>query len=190
MVSTKLPVRRCRSQTPCWEWASRRPAVHGVVVRAGFGDLNLAGDGGVFPGDLRGGTVGDIDGLELLIHDIALILQLPQVVAAGAGQVVDVDIAAVIRSVLPDGVFIAVIEQEGHTIDTLTGVRVDLVDQDAAECLVGHRQGDGLAVLHLEIVGCGIHLEALCRLGLHGVVGTILQRDKDAAILAGGPRCR
>ena len=60
------------------------------------------------------------------------------------------------------------------------------MDQDAAECLVGHRQGDGLAVLHLEIVGCGIHLEALCRLGLHGVVGTILQRDKDAAILAGG----
>ena len=35
-------------------------------------------------------------------------------------------------------------------------------------------------------MGCGIHLEALCRLGLHGVVATILQRDKDAAILAGG----
>ena len=60
------------------------------------------------------------------------------------------------------------------------------MDQDAAERLVGHRQGDGLAALHLEVVGRGIHLEALCRLSLHGVVGSILQRDKDAAILAGG----
>src|SRR5699024_3125599 len=100
------------------------PAVHGVVVRAGFGDLNLAGDGGVLPGDLRGGAIGDIDGLELLIHDVALILQLPQVVAAGAGQVVDIDIAPVIRGVLPNGILIAVIEQEGHTVDALTGIRV------------------------------------------------------------------
>ena len=73
-----------------------RPAVHGVVVRRGLGHLDLSSDGRVLPDDFRSGAIGDVDGLELLIHDISLILQLPQVVAAGAGQVVDVDIAAII----------------------------------------------------------------------------------------------
>ena len=87
------------------------PAVHGVVVLGGLGDLDLSRDSGVLPGDLGGGSIGDIDGLQLGIHDVAVILQFPQVVAPGRGQVVDIDVPRVIAAVLPDGILIGVVQK-------------------------------------------------------------------------------
>ncbi len=98
----------------------------------------------------------DIDGLQLLIHHVAFIVQLPTGSSAH-WRVLDVDIAPVIADVLADGVLIAVIHQEmsrhrcphGWSASTLW-IRMPL------KALLSPSEGDGLAVLHLEIVRCGI----------------------------------
>ena len=162
------------------------PAIHGVVVRTGLAYLNLASNGGILPGDLRSGAVCNIHGLELLIHDVALVLQLTQVIPPGTGQIIDVDIAPIIAGVLSNRILIGIVEEEGHTINPLTGSRINFMDEDTAECFVGHSEGNCFPILHFEIVGRGVHLEAFRCLDFYSVVGAVLQGDKDAAILPGG----
>ena len=90
-----------------------RPTVHGVVLSGGLGHLDLAGDGSILP--LHGGRLacGDIDRLHLGVHQIALVLQLFEVIPSGGGQVLDINVTRIIRGVLPDGLVAAVVEQEG-----------------------------------------------------------------------------
>ena len=59
-----------------------RQAVGGVVVGGLFDDLDLRGDGDVLPLDQRGLASSNIHRFHLGVGDIALVLQLPQVVAA------------------------------------------------------------------------------------------------------------
>ena len=105
------------------------PAIHAVIVRRGLGDLNLSGNGRVFPFHLSGLPGLDIDGFLLGIRDIALILQLLQIVAACL-QILDIDIAPIIRGVLAYGGVAAVVEQEAHPVDAFSCAFVCLMDED------------------------------------------------------------
>ena len=60
------------------------------------------------------------------------------------------------------------------------------MNQDSAEGLVGNGQRGCLTVLDGKVVGCGIQLEALCRLNLHRIIIPSVQIDMDTAIIAGG----
>ena len=60
------------------------------------------------------------------------------------------------------------------------------MDQDAADRLVFHLEGGGFPVLHREIHGGVIQLEALRALDFHGVVGAFLQREECTAIFVRG----
>ena len=162
------------------------PAVHGVVVLGGLGDLNLSGDGSVFPGDFCGSPGDDIYGLQLGIHQISVILQLPQVVAASPGQIVNVDIPPVIAAVLPDGILVCIVEQEGYFVEPLLGITVNFMDEDTAQGFVGHHQRRrGFPGFHLEIVGSAVQLELLRALCLHRIIAPGFQCDKDPAIFPG-----
>ena len=60
------------------------------------------------------------------------------------------------------------------------------MDQNAGDGLVGHRFGRGLAILHGEIDGRAVKLEALACLGFHGIVAAAFQRHIHAAVRSGG----
>ena len=162
------------------------PAIHGVVVRAGLGDLNLSCDGRVLP--LHQGHLARLDvyRFHLGVRDIPRIVQLPQVVAATVRQALDIDVSPVVRSVLSNGLAGAVIEEEAHAADALLGDGIDLMDQDTRKSLVFHRQSGVFSILHGEIVGCGVQLEFLGALGFHRVVIRRVQLEADPAIAAGG----
>ena len=102
-------------------------AVGGVVVRGLLGDLNLCGDGCVLP--LNEGSLArlDIHRFHLGVGDVPLVLQLPQVVAPTVCQILNIDVAGIVRGVLSDGLVGAVIEQEADAVDALSGdsVRLD-----------------------------------------------------------------
>ena len=161
------------------------PAVHGVVVRRGLGDLDLPGDGGVLPLHFCGLPGLDIDGLFLCVRDISLIFQLSQVVAARL-QVLNADITPVITGVLSNGGVVAVIEEEGHSIDALSGGAVGLVDQDTGHSLIGDLEGFSLAVHHLKIVRSTVQLESIRSLNFNGIICAIYQRYKSTAVFSGG----
>ena len=105
------------------------PAIHAVVIRRSLGDLNLSGNGRVFPFHLGGFPGLDIDGFLLGIRDIALVLQLPQIIAARL-QILDIDIAPIVRGVLAYGGVAAVVEQEAHPVDAFSCAFVCLMDED------------------------------------------------------------
>ena len=106
---------------------SGRQSVGGVVVGRLLDNLDLACDGPVFPGDFRGLARLYIDGFQLFVYDIALVLQLPQIHLAGQLQGVNVGVSVLIGGELIHGIHIAVVEEEGHTIDSLSGGGVDFV---------------------------------------------------------------
>jgi len=60
------------------------------------------------------------------------------------------------------------------------------VDQDTGDGFVGHRFGRGSTILHGEIDGGIVQLEALARLGFHGIVAAAFQRHIHAAVRSGG----
>ena len=60
------------------------------------------------------------------------------------------------------------------------------MDQDTGDGLVGHRFGRGSTILHGEIDGGIVQLEALARLGFHGIVAAAFQRHIHAAVRSGG----
>ena len=60
------------------------------------------------------------------------------------------------------------------------------MDDDAAERLVLHPEHGSLSVLHLEIVGGIIQLEAFRSLDLHGVVGAVLKGQERTPVFIGG----
>ena len=158
----------------------------GRVVVGGFlDDLDLSRDGDVLPGDLGGPAALDVDCFQLCVRHIPLVLQFSQVVAAALCEVVDVDISSVVAGVLADGVFAAVIEQEGHTGDS-AAIRVHLMDVDAGERLVGHGLAGGLSILDGKIDGRIVQLESIRSLGLHGIVVAALQGQVRPAVLPGG----
>ena len=111
-----------------------------------------------------------IDGLELLVHMVALVFQLTDIVAAGLFKVGDVNIAVSIGFILSHGILIAVIEQEGYAIDAPASGTVDFVDEDAGQCLVLDGQRGGFAALDLKVMGRIIQSEAIRCLDLNGVV--------------------
>ena len=74
------------------------------------------------------------------------------------------DVALVIAAVLPDGILVGVIEEEGHPVDALLGNAVDLVNQDAADCPIGDGDCGGFAVPDGEVGGGGVQLEVLAGL--------------------------
>ena len=97
-----------------------REAVDGIVVRGLLPDLDLGCDRRVLPLDLGGSPVPYIDGLQLIIHQVAFVVQLSDIVAP-AGESLNIDIAPVIADVFADGVFTAVIHQEMRAIDPFSG---------------------------------------------------------------------
>ena len=148
--------------------------------------MNLSGDGDVFPLHQGGLASGHIHGFHLGIGDVALVLQLPQVVPARNRQVLDVNIPGIVGGVLPDGGVGAVVEQEGHALDALAGDAVGLMNQYPAERLVGDGDRGGFAILDGEVGGGGVQLEALRRLDLHCVVVAGVQIQMGAALLVRG----
>ena len=60
------------------------------------------------------------------------------------------------------------------------------MDDDAAEGLVLHPECGRFSILNLEVMRGVVQAVALRGLDLHGVIGAILQRDKDAAIFIRG----
>ena len=163
-----------------------RQAIGRVVVRGLFDELNLRCDRRVFPDNLRSLTSGHINGFELGIRDIALVVQFPQVIAATAGEVVDVDISPLVAHIFTDGIFPTVVQQEGHTVNALAGGGGNLVDQDTAERLVGNGQLCGLSIFHSEIVWSVIQLVAISRLGFNGVIVPVLQSQEHSAVCVCG----
>ncbi len=161
-------------------------AVGGVVIGGLLHDLDLSGDGDVLPLDQGGFACSHIHRFHLSVGDIALVLQLPQVVAARNSQVLDVDIPGIVGGVLAHRGVGAVVQQEGHALDALSGDAVGLMDQYSAESLVGDREGGGFPVLYGEIIGGGVQLEALRRLDLQCVVAAGVQGNMDTALLVCG----
>ena len=161
------------------------PAIHGIIVRRGLDDLDLTGDGRILPLDFCGFAGLYIHGLFLRVGNISLIFQFTQIVAA-SGQIFKTDIPSVIAGFLRDGIVAGIVQNEGNAVDALAGGRIDLVDQDTGDGFVGHRFGRGSTILHSEIDGGIVKLEALARLGFHGIVAAAFQRHIHAAVRSGG----
>lgn len=145
------------------------PSVHRVIVGAGLGDLDLARDGGILPLNLGDFSGLHINSLELVVHNIALVLQLTQIESARTGQIINIDISPVIRGVLTNRLPIAIIKQENDTRDSLT-VRVHLVDENTTDGLVGYRLAGDLSILHSKIDGGGVQPERTGAVRFHRVV--------------------
>ena len=145
-------------------------------------------DSGVFPCNLRGCTVLDIDGFELRVQDVAVRrLNFTQIITAIRQSFVHVDVAVLVGGVLADGVVVAVIQQEGSAINALAGIRVHLVQQDIGGLAVGQRQCCSLTVLYLHLLGRGIQLIAGDGFQLrHGVPAAVKLRKLDHAVSVGG----
>ena len=60
------------------------------------------------------------------------------------------------------------------------------MDQDTGDGFVGHRFGRGSTILHDEIDGGIVQLEALARLGFHGIVAAAFQRHIHTTVRPGG----
>ena len=161
------------------------PSVHRVIVGAGLGDLDLARDGGILPLNLGDFSGLHINSLELVVHNIALVLQLTQIESARTGQIINIDISPVIRGVLTNRLPIAIIKQENDTRDSLT-VRVHLVDENTTDGLVGHSLTGDLSILHREIDGGSVQAERAGTVRFHRVVITGLQREIDLAVFPCG----
>ena len=137
--------------------SSGRPAVGGVVVRGGFGDLDLAGDGGVVPSNGAASAVLHPEGLDGGIGQVALgLLDLPDGVFSIVQLAVHIDVPILVGGVLAHRVALGVRNQEGHAVDALAGDRVHLVDEGGAGEPVGDLQRCGLAVLDLNVLGFGV----------------------------------
>ena len=160
--------------------------VDGVIVGGLFPNLDLAHDRRILPSNLRGLAGFDVEGLELGIRNVALILHLTHIDLAGEIQAVQVNVTVLVGRHLVDGCLAAVIDQETHAIDALASDAVDLVDHKPGKCLVCHCEGSGLVVLNSEIMGGAVDLKALRRRDLHTVVITGIQRDMNSALIAGG----
>ena len=157
-----------------------------VVLAGILVNLDLTGNGFILPFNLHGPACTDIDRLHLSVHIIALIFQLTDVVATGLGETGDIHPAVLIGLILADGGLVAVIEQEGHTVNSFTSGAIGFVDQDAGQALVLHGKGGGLSVLHLEVVGCIVQLKPICGFDFDRIVGAILQSQEHTAILICG----
>ena len=162
-----------------------RPAIHGIIVRRGLDDLDLAGDGRILPLDFCGFAGLYIHGLFLRVGNISLIFKLTQIKTA-CGEALKTDITAVIAGFLRDGIVAGIVQNERNAVDTLAGGRIDLMDQDTGDGFVGHRFGCGFAILHSEINRGIVQLEALARLGFHGIVAAACQRHIHAAVRSSG----
>ena len=156
-----------------------------VILSGVLINLDLARDSGIFPLDLHGLARRDIDGLILLIQRVAGGgFQLSQIKATAqpARDLVNVNVAFIVRGVLADGLLVRIIEDKFYTIDPLARGAVDFVDNDAAELFVGHLQRHMLAVFDLKIVGRIIQPERFVRCDLFCIVAAIFQRHKYTAI--------
>ena len=156
-----------------------------VILSGVLINLDLARDSGIFPLNLHGFARRDIDGLILLIQRVAGGgFQLSQIKAAAqpARDLVNVDVAFIVRGVLSNGLLVRIIEDKFYTIDPLARGAVDFVDNDAAELFVGHLQRHTLAVLDLKIVGRVIQPERFVRCDLFCIVAAILQSHEHTAI--------
>ena len=60
------------------------------------------------------------------------------------------------------------------------------MDENGRECLIGHGQRGGLAVLDGKVDGRAVKLEALGRLGFHGVIIPLVQGEIHPALTACG----
>ena len=123
--------------------------------------------------------------LKLVVHNVALVLQLSQIEPAGTGQIVDIDVSPVIRGVLTDRLLVRVIKQENGAGDSLA-IRVHLVDENTADGLVGHSLTGDLPILHREIDGGSVQAERAGTVRFHRVVITGLQREIDLAVFPSG----
>ena len=159
-----------------------------VILSGVLINLDLARDSGIFPLDLHGFARRDINGLILLIQRVAGSgFQLSQIKAAAqpARNLVNVDVALIVRGVLADGLLVRIIEDKLYAIDPLSCGAVDFVDDDAAELFVGHLQHHTLAVLDLKIVRRIIQSERFVRCDLFCIVTAILQGHEHVAIFTG-----
>ena len=165
-----------------------RPAVHGVIIGAGLSHLDLAGDGGILPGDGGAAAVLHIDGLGLGVQKVALrALDLLEGVPAILQLVVNIDIALVVALIGANGVAPGVGQEEFHAVDTLAGHAVDFVNEGAPGLPVGDFQSGGLAVLYLNLVGRIVQTVALGGLQLHHLIPALFRfgQADDAALVSG-----
>ena len=159
-----------------------------VILSGVLINLDLALDSGIFPLDLHGLARRDIDGLILLIQRVAGGgFQFSQIKAAAqpARDLVNVDVALIVRGVLANGLLVRIIEDKLYAIDPLSCGAVDFVDNDAAELFVGHLQRHTLAVLDLKIVRRIIQPERFVRCDLFCIVAAIFQGHEHVAIFTG-----
>ena len=93
----------------------------------------MTGYCGVLPLNLHGLAWLDVDGLILLIQDVALrCLQFAQVhPAAQTVRDLDVDVTFIVAGVLAQRVLVGVVQQELRAIDALLRAAVDFVDDDS-----------------------------------------------------------
>ena len=158
----------------------------GVVVGGPLDNLDLAGDGGILPFDFSHFPRLDIDGFQFGVREIALVLQLPEIVAAALGQAVNVDMAPLVAYILPDGGMPGVIQQEMDAGNTASVRRRNLANEYPGEGRIGHGLAGGFSILHCEIDGGVIQLEAFGTLGFHGVVIAALQGQIHPSAPPGG----
>ena len=150
--------------------------------------MDLTRHSTIFPLDLRAFATFDIDGLILLIANIAIRrLQFTQVVLSGYQLIINVDVAVLIRRVFADRVLPRIIEYELDTINACTSRCIDLVDHDRGHALVGDLYRCGLAILDAGIDGCGIECVSVFRFALNnGVPATLCVRNTDDTIAVCG----
>ena len=105
-----------------------------VVLGGILVDLELAGDGGVFPLDFHSLARLDIDRLVLFVQLIARCgfqLTDEQLALALHSEVVDIDVSRIVRGVFSNRVLILVVKQEFYIINPLFCDGIDLMDDDA-----------------------------------------------------------
>ena len=166
---------------------ARRGARYLVVLGCVLIDLDLSRNSGIFPFYMYGLPRLHIDSLILFVQRIAFSrFQLTQIKPSGHRQIVDVDIALIIRRIFADGLLAGVIEDKLDPIYAFFRNTVDLMDDNAAEGLIGHGEGGGLVILYGKVVRRAVHLEALRGLDLHRVVVPGLQLDICTALAVRG----
>ena len=166
---------------------ARRGACDLVVLGCVLIDLDLSRNSSILPFYMYGLPRLHIDSLILFVQRIAFSrFQLTQIKPPGHRQIVDVDIALIIRRIFADGLLAGVIEDKLDPVYAFFRNTVDLMDDNTAEGLIGHGEGGGLVVLCGKVVRRAVHLEALPGLDLHRVVVPGLQLDIYTALTVRG----
>ena len=129
-----------------------------------------------------------MDGFQRIVQDIPVRrFDLTQIIAPVLQAFVNIGIAELVSSVLPDRGVASIVEQEGRTIDALAGLRVYLMNEDLRGFAVGDFQESSLPVFHFNAVGRGIQQITACGFGFrYGVPAAFQSGQRNVAGFVGG----